>query len=187
MKLLPTTPMLTWWLSRLPAQVGLYGAVGMVMLALALVSLFQRQMPLERDLDDREVELDEKERVLEMRAEELAAAPAEGGVPVVGNAVRADETYTTFVREGIRLATANRLRGSQIEYRTLSEAGGRLVRYGLQFPLTGTYPDMRNFIIQISGIPGVRVESTVFSRSQINETEVSAQVQLSYLTQVKRP
>ena len=186
MKKLPDSGKLVWQLSRLPGQTGLYGIVGLVMVVLALVSYFEKQRPVERDLDAREIELAKKESDLEARAKELAEPP-DPSAPLPRGAVRPEETYTTFLREGVRLAAENHLKGTQIEYRTLSEAAGRLVRYGLQFPVVGTYPDLRNFVIQISKIPGVRIERMEFTRTQIGDSEVSAQIQLSYLTEVKRP
>ncbi|MEJ8851651.1 hypothetical protein [Variovorax rhizosphaerae] len=185
MKKLPDTGILLWQAAKLPALTGLYGVVGIVMVVMALWSFFDRQRPVERDLDSREVELAKKELDLEQRARELAEPP-DPDAPVLHNTVRAEESYTTFLREGVRLAADNHLKGTQIEYRTLSEAGGRLVRYGLQFPVNGTYPDLRNFVIQISRIPGVRIERMEFTRTQIGDAEVSAQIQLTYLTEVKK-
>ncbi|MEJ8855443.1 hypothetical protein WKW79_12730 [Variovorax robiniae] len=186
MKKMPESGRLLWQMAKLPALTGLYGIVGIVMVVLALVSFFDKQRPVERDLDAREIELAQKELDLARRAKELAEPP-DANAPLPRSVVRTEETYTTFLRAGVRLAAQNHLKGTQIEYRTLSEAGGRLVRYGVQFPVVGTYPDLRNFVIQISQIPGVRIEHMEFTRTQIGDTEVSAQIQLSYLTQVKKP
>ncbi|UXY16810.1 hypothetical protein N8I74_07265 [Chitiniphilus purpureus] len=169
---------LTWHARQWSRHAGILGLVGGALLLGALFIQRQEVVPFERDLLEREQKLEENQRSLR----QPAATPASA---VEQAALNPPESFTEFLRRASQIAGRNRLSVLQSEYKMVSEGGGHLVRYGLQFPANGRYPDVRGFIADLEKLPGVRVEAISMSRLQIGDELLSIQMQLSYLTEVR--
>ncbi|WP_028454219.1 hypothetical protein [Chitinilyticum litopenaei] len=169
-----------WYLRQLPRYGGLLALIGLVLLGLAGTLYLQKLEPARKALQDREEEIRRKSAQLRTLVVSSKASAAIGEVPL-----NQPETYTFFLRRLNQLNESHQINPSQMDYKTALEQEGHFVRYSLQFGATGTYPKLRDWLDAVQGIPGVRVEVVNMSRSQIAEEQLSVQIQLSYLTEVR--
>ncbi|MFT3848700.1 MAG: hypothetical protein QM739_08455 [Propionivibrio sp.] len=65
----------------------------------------------------------------------------------------------------------------QGEYQWNKEATGSLIRYGILFPIKGTYPAIRRFMAQVlQENPSLSLDSAVFGRQTAGSIGVDAQI-----------
>ncbi|BCL76046.1 hypothetical protein JHS3_17820 [Jeongeupia sp. HS-3] len=173
---------LSWHLRQWPRYAGTLGVVGLALIGMAVLLLKQQVEPIERDLDKREAAIATKQSEIRrtVRASEVASEPAYVKL-------RRDTSFTAFLAELTALATKNGIAIVQSDYKSVTEADGQLLRFGLQFPASGSYPSLRALMQALKAIPGVRVESVSMSRANIGEEMLAIQLQLSYLTEVGEP
>ncbi|WP_269532473.1 hypothetical protein [Chitinimonas sp. BJYL2] len=183
-------PNLVWrrplsaWLVVWRRQAGMPGIVAVLLLL--VVGLFQLTQlgPLSRSLSE------EKMR-LATRAKQLAQMPS---APVAGPADAAQLEQPRLPARGELPAVIRQLDevferfgvpASQRDFQPAEEAGGKLVRYTSQLALQRPYPAVRELMVELARLPGVRVESINLSRTQINESAPSALIRYSVLTEVR--
>ncbi|WP_035053064.1 hypothetical protein [Andreprevotia chitinilytica] len=168
---------LLWLLRKWPRYTGILGFVGAALLVAAGLIWLQKVKPIEHDLDRREETVDAE-------AAKLAHPAASGASSLAALApLRHAGSFTDFLRELAKLSQDHKLIVPQTDYKSSPEGAGHLLRYGVQFPATGSYADLRAFVADIEKIPGVRVETFSVGRTQIAEETLAAQIQLSYLTE----
>ena len=79
-----------------------------------------------------------------------------------------------------RAAQAHGLRLEQGEYRPLADPGGKLTRYQILLPATGTYPEVRRFLTQAGReIPGLSLDGISFQRQKIGDEALQAQIKFT--------
>jgi len=79
-----------------------------------------------------------------------------------------------------RTAQAHGLRLEQGEYRPLADPGGKLTRYQILLPATGTYPEVRRFLTQAGReIPGLSLDGISFQRQKIGDEALQAQIKFT--------
>ncbi|KAF0812920.1 hypothetical protein IGB42_02768 [Andreprevotia sp. IGB-42] len=168
---------LMWGLRQWPRYTGLLGLVGVGLLLFALFVYQQKVKPIQRDLESRE-------QVASEEAQRLARPAASDASSIaLLTPLRPAESLTNFLRELAQLAEKNKINVQQTDYKSNAEGDNHLLRYGVQFPANGTYDDLRLFIADLEKIPGVRIETFSVARNQIADEQLSAQLQLSYLTE----
>ncbi|KPC54448.1 hypothetical protein [Amantichitinum ursilacus] len=170
---------LLWWMRQWPRQAGLLGWVGLALMLAGWLIYRQQVVPVSQDLDRREIAIDSARHQLRLAAQAsaaAAAAPAPLDTP---------DQFTDMLRQLTEMANAHHVAITQSEYKSVSEGDGHLMRFGIQFPAQGRYPDLRGLVADLQALPGVRVESLMFSRSQIGDDNLTAQLTLSYLTEVR--
>lgn len=173
-----TKAQIIWYLRLIPRYSGILGIAGIALLGFALMLYTQDLKPYQRDLLEREA-------VLEHKFQQLR-------VPIVANLesdalpkLNRSDTFTFFLRKLNELAARNKVVITQVDYKTLPEADGKLMRYSMQFPANANYLELRRFLLELQASPGVRVESLNLQRQQISDDKLAIQIQLSYLTEVR--
>ncbi|HSC80304.1 MAG TPA: hypothetical protein VLC08_08120, partial [Chitinolyticbacter sp.] len=159
---------LKWQARQWVRSAGLLGLVGLGLGAFALIVYTQDVRPFEHDLTERELKLTQDLASLKS----AAATPAPAALSAE---LQTPDTFTAFLRQSAQIAGQHRLSVLQSEYKTVTEADGALVRYGVQFPANGRYPDLRDFIAAMEEQPGVRVEALSISRLQIGDELLTVQ------------
>ncbi|SMC16559.1 hypothetical protein SAMN02745857_00212 [Andreprevotia lacus DSM 23236] len=168
---------LAWALRQWPRYTGILGLAGVVLLGIAAMSYQQKIKPVERDLQSREQSATEEQRRLNKPVASDASSIA------ALTPIRRADTLTQFLRELAELATKDKVVMLQTDYKSNAEGDNHLMRYGVQFPATGTYDAFRQFMTDLEKIPGVRIETFSVSRAQIADEQLTAQMQISYLTE----
>ncbi|MBE9610401.1 hypothetical protein [Chitinilyticum piscinae] len=171
---------LQWYLRQLPRYGGLLALVGLGLLVLSGILYLQKLQPAQLSLQTRELDLERQFNRLRSMPVASAAAPALGEM-----LLNQPETYTFFLRRLNHLNEQYRIVPVQMDYKTSLEQDGHFVRYSIQFGATTTYMQLDLWARTLEAIPGVRIESINLSRSQIGDEQLTAQIQLSYLTEVR--
>ena len=90
------------------------------------------------------------------------------------------ENAPDLLRRMHRAALDQGLMLDQAEYRAVPDAEGKFTRYQIVLPAKGTYPEVRRFLVQVSGaVPGLAIDSINFQRQQIGDPVVEAQIKLT--------
>ncbi len=85
-----------------------------------------------------------------------------------------------------RVAHDQGLTLDQADYRPVPDADGGFTRYQILLPAKGTYPEVRRFLVQVSGdVPGLAVDSVNFQRQQIGDPQVDALIKLTLFIKVQ--
>lgn len=169
-----------WYLRQLPRYGGLLALIGVALLILAGVLYLQKLQPARLSLQTRELELERQFQRL--RSLPVASSPS---VAIGEFRLNRPETYTFFLRRLNMLNDQYQINPTQMDYKTSVEQEGHFVRYSLQFGTSTSYAQLYLWLQNIEAIPGVRVEAINLSRTQIADEQLTAQIQLSYLTEVR--
>jgi HPt (histidine-containing phosphotransfer) domain-containing protein len=169
-----------WYLRQWRQYAGILAIAGLVLLLMAGALYVQKLKPIQKDLERRELSLLEAARKLKQSASSASATASS-----VAERLPQSNQFTAFLLKLNELAEQKHIVLQQSDYKATPEVGGELLRYGLQFPANGTYPDTQQFIAELEKMPGVRIENINLSRPQIGEAMLSIQVQMSYLSEVQ--
>ncbi|STQ89645.1 pilus assembly protein PilO [Iodobacter fluviatilis] len=170
-----------WYVRQWRQYAGVLAIAALVLLLLTGALYVQKLKPIQKDLERRELSLLEAARKLK-QATSSASATASS---VAEERLPQSNQFTAFLLKLNELAEQKHIVLQQSDYKATPEVGGELLRYGLQFPANGQYPDLQQFISELEKIPGVRIENLSISRPQIGEAMLSIQVQMSYLSEVQ--
>jgi len=170
------------WLPRLSWSIGRTGRPGLVGLALLAASaLFyvSTQMPVTAEIEQQRADLLAAAARPVVTAAQAAAAdplqglrhlPARGDVPQV-------------LGQLLKQADAAKLSIDTAKYEISTTKAGSLVRYRLSFPVSGTYPQIRQFIdATLVAIPALAVDEIAIARKSIGDEAVEAQVRMTIFT-----
>lgn len=87
---------------------------------------------------------------------------------------------TDLLRRLYRVAQESGLAFNQAQYRAVPDPESRIIGYQILLPATGTYPDVRRFLVQAGAqISGLAVDSVSFQRKQISDARIEAQIKLT--------
>ncbi|WP_028452362.1 hypothetical protein [Chitinilyticum aquatile] len=172
---------LQWYLRQLPRYGGLLALIGLALLVLSGILYLQKLQPARLSLQTRELELERQF----YRLRSMPVASSSASVPIGEIRLNQPETYTFFLRRLNLLNEQYRITPAQMDYKTSIEQEGHFVRYSLQFGASLSYQQLHPWLGSMEAIPGVRIEAINLSRSQISEEQLTAQIQLSYLTEVR--
>jgi Tfp pilus assembly protein PilO len=160
-------------LYRLRDELGLAGAASIVLFAMAALFIVLVLQPLK-----------EKSRELEARA--AASVPAgEAGTPAaeklgaVYRYLEKSEETTDWLAKLYAIGKATGVELQSASYRT-REAGGRLERYEIVLPLTGSYPQMRDFLKRsLAEIPVLSLDQISLKREGRRDDTLQAELRLT--------
>jgi Tfp pilus assembly protein PilO len=164
------------------ARLGRAGALGVLLLAGALVFDLVQLRPLETERD----ELLEQNRLAAMQPAAAKAGSAEARV-----ASAAALPVATAAEEGLRqlfdAAAKNGLTLDQGDYSMSSEKSGEIHRYQINLPVQGSYPDLRAFIAQsLNENPALALAHVELMREVIEDTDLQATLRFTlFLKEVK--
>lgn len=171
------------WLMLWRRQAGVPGTVAILLLVLAALFQLSQLAPLSRSLQDEGLRLATRAKQLAMPSTPVATKPVMAEASQARLPVRSElpavirQLDDVFERFGVP--------ASQRDFQPAEEAGGKLVRYTSQLALQRPYPAVRELMVELARLPGVRVESLNFSRTQINESAPSVLIRYSVLTEVR--
>jgi hypothetical protein len=168
-------PRLAWTVAR----TGRTGQIGLALLAGCLVFLVSTHVPMMREVDALRTQLD--------------AASAQGGVIIpaaaqdpVSNLLHslpARAEMPALMGVILKQANAANLTIDTGKYEATALKAGHIVRYQISFPVTGPYPQVRQFIdATLTALPAVAVSELSVQRKNIGEGAVEAQIRLNVFT-----
>ncbi|HLP97443.1 MAG TPA: GspMb/PilO family protein [Sideroxyarcus sp.] len=118
------------------------------------------------------------------------AAGETGGTPVDQLAAfyrmfPAERDTPQRLKQLAALAEKNGLSLDEGEFEVVQAPGGRLLRLRMVLPVKGEYPRIRGFLAALPAeIPGIALENVQFSRQNVTDPAVAAQIRLAlYLEQ----
>ena len=174
--------MLNWrrWGNRVFNHLGWPGVVGVSLIALAVVAWLSWVRPEMRALQD----LQRENASLRTRIAQIAKQ----GIPEQGSQSELDRFYSFFASTPVtawldKLYTAaatEELQLDQGEYRLVNDKSGKLLRYQITLPVTGSYLQLRQFIERaLVDVPVAALDDISFKRENINATQVQARIKLT--------
>lgn len=163
-------------LARLRDELGIHGVVALIVLSAALAVHLWLVRPQE-------------ERLLGLRTVLAARAQATPGAdrPLSASAklaafhefFRRDEAPTDWLAKLYGTAQAHGIELRSADYRFVA-AEGRLARYQISFPLTGSYPRIRRFLEEaLVEIPVLSLDQVAFRRKRPADAQIEAEVCLT--------
>lgn len=180
MKSEKSVQVIRWYLRQWRQYAGILALAGLGLLMLAGTLYLQKLRPLQKDLLRRDMALTEAAHKLKQMPASAASAASS-----VADRLPHSSQFTTFLLTLNQLAEQKHIVLQQSDYKASPEVNGELLRYSLQFPASGIYPDLQQFIAALEKMPGVRIENLNLSRPQISEQMLTIQMQLSYLSEVQ--
>jgi hypothetical protein len=169
---------LVWQLRRLLERLGLFGVVGLGVLAFCAMLYFSTVLPeqkevklLQRELSAIPVPPSEKKEL--MPRDQLKAF-----YEFFPSANTAPDTLLAKLHEE---AFASGVELDQGEYRVERNEGDRLLRYGVVLPIRGEYLPIRKFLSQsLADIPYASLDKVEFQRQKITDATLEAQVRMTF-------
>ena len=160
-------------LYRLRDELGFAGAAGIALFAAAALFMVLVLQPLK-----------EKSRGLELRAGTAAPRSQTGTqaaekLGAVYRYLEKPEETTDWLAKLYAIGKATGVELQSASYRT-REAGGRLERYEIVLPLTGSYPQMRDFLKRsLAEIPVLSLDQISLKREGRRDGTVQAELHLT--------
>lgn len=170
---------LVWNLRRSLERLGLFGVVGLGLLAFCGMYFFSTLLPeqnkvklLQREFNAMQTShaANTKERQPDDQLKTFYEF-----FPSVNTA---PDTLLMRLHEE---ALANDVTLDQGEYRLVRNEGDKLVHYGVVLPIKGDYLHIRKFLSQLlADIPYVALDSVEFQRQKITDATLEAQVKMTF-------
>lgn len=155
------------------------GFTGLALLAGSLVFLVSTRLPLAREIED-----------LRSQLTVARAGPVDGPAPVrdPGTALLRNlpsrAQMPALLGLLLKQADAAHLSIDTGKYETTALKSGGVMTYQVSFPVTGPYPQVRQFIdATLTALPAVAMTELSLTRKTIGDGEVEAQIRLTAFTQ----
>ena len=159
-------------LYRLRDELGLMGLVALLVFAGAGIFFTTVLQPLK-----------DKHRVLEARASVASPAPAAQStekLAAVYQYLNKPETTTDWLAKLYAIGRATGVELQSASYKSAAATGGRLERYEIVVPLTGSYTQMRDFLKRsLAEIPVLSLDQITLKRESRREGTVQAELRLT--------
>jgi hypothetical protein len=166
-------PRLTWTVQR----TGRAGMSGLALLLASLVFLLSTHLPLASEVEDLRSRL---ERTRVQRIKTPAAVPDAALLRALPRRAQMPALLGTLLHE----ADTAHLTIDTGKYETTALKNGGVVTYQISFPITGQYPQVRQFIdATLAALPMVAVSELSLTRKTIGDGTVEAQIRLTAFTQ----
>lgn len=170
------------WLPRLmwsTQRTGRLGQSGLTLLGAGLIFLISTYLPLTQELESLRTQLDAARN-------EAAAVPRPTADPSATLLRRLPPRAQMPALLGVllRQADAAHLSIDTGKYETKVQKSGGVMSYQMSFPLTGPYPQIRQFIdATLVALPAVAVNELSLTRKSIADGSVEAQIRLTAFVQ----
>lgn len=159
-------------LYRLRDELGLMGLVALLVFAGAGVFFASVLQPLK-----------DKHRVLEARASVASpshVAPSTERLKAVYEYLNKPESTTDWLAKLYAIGRATGVELHSASYKTAAATGGRLERYEIVVPLTGSYTQMRDFLKRsLAEIPVLSLDQISLKRESRRDGTVQAELRLT--------
>ena len=159
-------------LYRLRDELGLMGLVALLVFAGAGIFFTMVLQPLK-----------DKNRVLEARASAASPAPAVQSnekLAAVYQYLNKPESTTDWLAKLYAIGRATGVELQSASYKSAAATGGRLERYEIVVPLTGSYTQMRDFLKRsLAEIPVLSLDQITLKRESRREGTVQAELRLT--------
>ena len=159
-------------LYRLRDELGLMGLVALLVFAGAGIFFTTVLQPLK-----------DKNRVLEARASAASPAPAAQStekLAAVYQYLDKPESTTDWLAKLYAIGRATGVELQSASYKSAAATGGRLERYEIVVPLTGSYTQMRDFLKRsLAEIPVLSLDQITLKRESRREGTVQAELRLT--------
>jgi hypothetical protein len=167
-------PRVTWSVQR----TGRAGLSGLALLLASMVFLVSTHLPLARQVEDLRSELD---RAHSQRIKTpTTTVPDAALLRTLPRRAQMPALLGVLVKE----ADATHLAIDTGKYETTALKNGGVVTYQISFPVTGQYPQVRQFIdATLAALPTVAVSELSLTRKTIGDGTVEAQIRLTAFTQ----
>jgi len=169
------------WLPRAAwsiAKTGRCGLVGLALMGSCMVFWLSTYLPISRETSQLRLDLTEAK----IRAALLPSASAASVPRTAGNLPKRAE-MPDVLAVVLRQADAAQLSIDTAKYEVSTAKGGAVVRYQVSFPVTGPYPNVRQFIdATLSELPALALEELSIQRKSIADQSVTAQIRMTVFT-----
>jgi hypothetical protein len=159
-------------LYRLRDELGLTGLVALLVFAGAGIFFTMVLQPMK-----------EKSRVLEARAGAASPAPAAQSnekLAAVYQYLNKPESTTDWLAKLYAIGRATGVELQSASYKSAAATGGKLERYEIVVPLTGSYTQMRDFLKRsLAEIPVLSLDQITLKRESRREGTVQAELRLT--------
>lgn len=167
-------PRLTWSLQR----TGRLGLSGMALLAGGLVFLISAHLPLAHEVEDLQWRLTSGRA----KAVEIPARMSDYGTDVL-HSLPSRAQMPELLGVVLHQADASHLRLDTGKYETTLLKSSGVVSYQISFPVTGPYPQVRQFIdATLTAIPAAAISELSLTRKTIGDAAVEAQIRMTVFT-----
>lgn len=167
-------PQLTWSVQR----TGRVGLAGMALLLASLVFLVSAHLPLGREVEDLRSQLD----VARAQTVKTPASVADSSAALL-RSLPGRAQMPSLLGVLLHQADVAHLSIDTGKYETTALKSGGVISYQISFPVTGAYPQVRQFIDgTLAALPSVAVTELSLTRKTIGDGTVEAQVRLSAFT-----
>lgn len=158
------------------ASLGWYGVVGLGLLVFAGAFYLSTLRPEQTRLEG-----------LQQEAAQLrqpAGRPEVAGPQTAGEKIAAfyaffppPERLPDMLQKIFDAAEPQALILGQGDYRVVKDSLGRLTRYQVTFPVTGTYPQIRKFVSRaLANVPALALDSIQLERRKVGDLTVDAKI-----------
>lgn len=171
-----------WHLHRLLAKLGLPGTLGLGLLLASTIFCFSVLLPLKKDIDELRTDIQQ----YDIRSEKLSGIQ-------INPAQKLGEFYSFFPgaettpdRLAIiyKIAAQQNINLEQGEYRLVRDQHGKILRYEINFPVKGSYIQIRKFLSKtLAAVPNLSLDNISFSRQKITDVMLESQLKMTlYIT-----
>jgi Tfp pilus assembly protein PilO len=167
-------PQLLWSAHR----TGRLGMSGLALLATALIFLLSTYLPLTREIEELRGQLQSA------RVDAVSApAPASNSGALLLRSLPTRTQMPALLGVLLKQAAAARLTIDTGKYETAPLKSGGVTSYQVSFPITGSYPQVRQFIdATLVALPSVALSELSLTRKTIGDGSVEAQIRLTVFT-----
>jgi hypothetical protein len=169
------------WFPRLAWMIGRTGRLGLAGLALLLASavfLLSTYLPVTAEVEALRVDLGAASSQRRVAAEDK---PGESATAM--RALPGRTEMPAILRQLFSNATQARLAIDAGKYEVNAIKGAAIVRYQIAFPITGPYPQIRDFLdTTLSRMPAVALTDLAVQRKAIADGYVEAQIRMTVFT-----
>ena len=168
-------PTLLWQVQR----TGRLGLSGVALLLATLVFLTSTVLPVSREVGDLRSQLEDAHA---RRIEPAATAGGDDGAAVL-RSLPPRARMPALLGVLLKQAQAAHLSIDTGKYETSALKSGGVVSYQISFPITGPYPQVRQFIdATLAALPTVGMSELSLTRKSIGDGAVEAQIRLVAFT-----
>jgi Pilus assembly protein, PilO len=171
-------PQLMWSVQR----TGRLGMSGIALIAACLIFLISTHLPLTQEVDGLRAQLE----TAQVRSDVAPAQVGDHGAALL-HSLPPRTQMPALLGVLLKQADAAHLSIDTGKYETAALKSGSIVSYQISFPVSGPYPQVRQFIDgTLAALPSVALSELSLTRKSIGDQTVEAQVRLTAFTQDNR-
>lgn len=171
-------PQLMWSVQR----TGRLGMSGIALIATCAIFLISTHLPLAQEVNDLRAQLE----TARVRSDAAPAQVSDRGAALLHSLPQRAQ-MPALLGVLLKQADAAHLNIDTGKYETSALKSGGIVSYQISFPVSGPYPQVRQFIDgTLAALPAVALSELSLTRKNIGDQTVEAQIRLTAFTQDSR-